>query len=77
MNTKKHIISSFLKFIQEKYCQETPMDEIEDTAKKKNQKSNTNPKKKEIDEVENIPDKVELKEDLVSLMEEFEMLFGK
>lgn len=77
MDTKKHIISNFLKFIQEKYNQETPMDEVEDTGNKKNGKSKTNPQKKGNEEEKNIPDKDELKEDLLSLVQEYKMLFEK
>jgi hypothetical protein len=77
MDTKKHIISNFLKFIQEKYNQETPVDEVEDIDIKKNGKSKTKPQKKDNEEVENVPDKDELKKDLLSLVQEYKMLFER
>jgi hypothetical protein len=78
MDRKKHIISSFLRFIKEKYDTSETVDEvIPEPTDSGDMKTSQSKAKKDTSSKEETPTKEELKKDLISLVEEYKMLFEK
>jgi hypothetical protein len=78
MDRKKHIIINFLSFIREKYDTSDMLDEvIPEPTEAEDKKTHQSKVKQDTSIKEEIPTKEELKKDLISLVEEYKMLFEK
>jgi len=78
MDRKNYIISSFLRFIKEKYDAAEIGDEvIQEPCDTKDKKISKGKVKEDTLVEEEIPTNQELKKDLISLVEEYKMLFEK